>query len=146
MVDRLEWSRKRVWSLGIATGTSTLILGCLTAQAVWADLDRVHPLLWMTTFANVIQWIAYLCVTLRVGLHADMLKRVDRLREQIREETRTEVAKLLKPIDSKIEEIDADVHAYGDQREAAGAAAGTALALQIVGQRSKTGRHLNPVD
>lgn len=140
--NRLEWSRKRVITLLIASATSALILGCLAAQAAWADLDKLHPLLWMATFANVIQWCSYLAVTLRDGLHADMLVRVDTLREQIREEIRTEVGKLLKPIDSKIDEVEAEVCEYGDRREAQG----VQLGVRIVSQGGKAGRHLNPVE
>lgn len=141
MVDRLEWSLKRVIALVIASGTTALILGLSGHRML--EPGSLPPIVWMAVFANVVQWIAYLCVTLRIGLHADMLKRVDRLREQIREETRTEVAKLLKPIDSKIEEIDADVHAYGDQR----AAEGIQLGVKLVSQQGKNGRaHLYPVE
>ena len=134
--NRLNWSRKRVITGGAAMFGTALILGLSGPQLL--DPRSLAPILWLAAFGNMVQWCAYLTSTLR-----------DEMRQEtadiVRDTVRTEVAKLLKPIDSKIEEIDADVHAYGDQREAAGKVQGLALAT-IVGQRSHNGRHLNPVE
>lgn len=137
--NRLNWSRKRVIILVIASMTSAAVIASIVAQSVHSNVSHLHPLLWLAGITNILQWCAYLATTLRDEIRHEL---ATSLREEIREEIRTEVGKLLQPIDSKIEEIDQEVCDYGDRKQAEGAA----LALKIVGQRGHTGRHLNPVD
>lgn len=133
-INRTDWSNKRVRNFFAASITTALILGFSAAPLA---AGRALPSwIWLVAFANVVQWLGYVATTMRDDMRQEMSTT---LREQIQQE----VSKLLKPIDSKIEELDADVSEYGDRREAAG----TALALKIVGRRGDTnGRHLNPVD
>lgn len=140
---KLNSSRKRVINLLAAAAVTMLILG-YTAERL-LDGATLHQAVWLAAFGNMVQWCAYLATTVRDEMRRETATIVrDTIRTEVREDIRTEVAALLKRIDSKVDEIAADVHAYGDQREAAGAAA---LALQIVGQRGNTGgRHLNIVD
>jgi hypothetical protein len=141
MKTRLDWSRKRVITLVAAAAVTTLILG-YTAERLLEDAS-LHQAVWLAAFANIIQWCGYLATTLRDEMRQDQQDMREKLVTTLRETIRTEVAELLKPIDSKIEEIDADVHSFGDQREAAGIAIGA----KIVGQRGGGGsRHLNLVD
>lgn len=132
--NRLDWSRKRVITLIAASGVTMLLLGLASDQLLHSR--TLHPALWLVAFANMVQWCAYLATTLR-----------DEMRQEtadiVRDTIRVEVAKLLDPIDSKIEEIDADVHEYGDRREANG----TVLGMRLASQRgSNATRHLNPVE
>lgn len=127
----------------VALGMTMLLVGCFGAQEIWAGGMTMHPALGLFAGANAVMWCFYLATSLREGIHADTTARVEALREEIREAIRTEVANLLKPVESQLEEIDHEVGDYGDRRQAEGAA----LALQqIVGQRGKNVRHLTPVE
>ncbi|GAA2361141.1 hypothetical protein Cme02nite_38750 [Catellatospora methionotrophica] len=138
---KLNSSRKRVINLLAAGAVTMLILGYTADRLL--DGAPLHQAVWLVAFGNMVQWCGYLATTLRDEMRQDQQEMRKELVATLRETIRTEVAQLLAPIDSKIEEIDADVHSYGDQREAAG----IALAAKIVGQRGNTGgRHLNLVD
>lgn len=138
---RLDWSRKRVITLAAAMFGTALILG-LAGEKLFGTGDLPAGV-WLFAFGNAVQWCAYLATTLRDEMRQDQQEMRQELVTTLRETIRTEVAKLLKPIDSKIEEIDRDVHEWGDQRQAAGVAIGAT----IVGQRGGGGsRHLNLVD
>jgi hypothetical protein len=134
--SRTRWTRKRVIALCTAVGSTALTLGWIVLKAVYTGSTQLDSLQWAVLLTSVVLWCNYLAATVTAEISTELTTKLAAV-------IRTEVAKLLKPIDSKIEEIDADVHEYGDRREAEGAA----LALKIVGQRSNTGgRHLTPVE
>lgn len=135
------WSAKRIGTLVVASIMTAALIGCFAAQQIWAGGMTMHPVIGMWTATTIVVWCAYLASTLRTGLEADRQFRDEALREQIRADVRTEVANLLKPVESQLEEIDHQVGDYGDHCKAEGAA----LALKIVGGRGNTGRHLTSV-